>query len=206
MGTLAERSGVARSTISKLEGGSRQNAGSSTMKKLSDALGVPMAVLAGGESAAPPPVIYGAVAAVSVRRNVVSHAGGEHAWQDTGEQMFIPAGLARNRTVSAVEVIGECLEPEVESGDLVAYEITHREPQDGEMVLISTETGDVFVKRAYHDRSGLFLMANDGIRERPNGARIEGIVLFTTKAARRKPLDEMPEVKYHIEIPISAAG
>ena len=85
-------------------------------------------------------------------------------------------------------VTGECMAPAIEPGDVVIFDSSPREPQNGELVILTVEGEGVIVKR-YHVVAGQrVLRSADGQEIRPHEARLEGIVLKIVKTATREPL------------------
>jgi transcriptional regulator with XRE-family HTH domain len=139
MGMLADRSGVARSTISKLESGMRENAGSATMRKLARALDVPMSVLAGEDVGDIPPSTIGSVRLVPLA-NVRASAGG-HSWALQGDSVTADDRWAHGRDLVAYEVSGECMDPIVPPGSIVLVDRASTHPTSTEIVLVLTDDG-----------------------------------------------------------------
>lgn len=184
---LAVAAGVEKSTVSRIESGKRPNPRGSTLVKLATALDLKSTDLTGETSSMPSSIVYQGVTQVPVIRYL--HASASPSWRDTGERIAIPETLAgMAKTLLAGVVTGDCMAPEVESGDWVIWDSAKRNPQDGDMVVVSHD-GDVLVKRAYRDEKGAFLLvSNDGQRIRPNGAVLEGVAVSIIKKPKRRPL------------------
>lgn len=191
---LAERSGVHDSTILRIERGDTPNPGSETLRQLAAALGIPAAQLTGDAPRLPPPVrIFEDVAVLPIVQNLAVEAGGGSGvgtWIDTGDTTSISANLAHGRQLRAIRVVGDCMAPEIDSGDVVVFDIGRREPQDGEIIVCWVVDPALLVKRFYRLANGNPLLAsNDGQRIIPTELLIEGVVVHVNKTPRRKPLD-----------------
>lgn len=183
---LGDRSGVHYSTIWKIERGKTPNPGHETLRKIGDALGVRLEDLTGETTPMPTAQTFQGVTYVPVVRRV-AHATAAPAWVDTHETTPVSNSKVRpGMRPLAAPVTGECLAPEIEPGDTVVWDSANRQPQDGQVVVVSYQ-GDLLVKRAYHDGSGLVLVDNLGNELRPNGAQLEGVVITIQKEPRRRP-------------------
>lgn len=131
--------------------------------------------------------IFGEVAFVPVVCRSV-HAGRDH-WADTGESEPVGAELAHHGRLYAAPVSGTCMVPEIEPGDTVIFDQARREPVAGEMVVCTTGDGQVLVKRYAIDVDGQpVLWSHDGQRIRPNGTRVEGVVVRIIRKPERRPM------------------
>jgi transcriptional regulator with XRE-family HTH domain len=187
-GQLASRAGVEHSTVWRIEAKKIASPGVDIMRKLSTALGVDLSEITGDR---PLPrrraQIFEGVAHVPVMR-VRVQASGRPTWDDTRETMIVRAAVADGRpNIRAAVVTGECMVPYVSPGEYVAFD-PDATPQNGEMVVITDDDGATMVKWYRIDELGRpFLRAADGTQVRPNGARLEGVVLSEERRALRDP-------------------
>lgn len=188
IGTLSDRSGVDKGHLSVMLRGRVPNPGTVTLGKIANALGVSLSEITGEK---PMPKrraeIFEGVARVPVMR-VRVQASGSPAWDDTRENIYVSAGIAAGRpNIRAAIVTGECMSPHVAPGDRVVFD-PDGVAKDRDMVIVTTEDGDVLVKWFRVDPLGRpYLRAADGTEIRPNGAKIEGVVLTTERRALRDP-------------------
>lgn len=115
-------------------------------------------------------------------------ASGRPIWDDTRETVPVNVTLAAGRpSIRAAVVTGECMVPSVTPGDSVVFD-PDSTPQDRDMVVVTDDEGLTMVKWFRIDELGrAYLRAADGTRLRPNGARLEGVVLHVVKRALRDP-------------------
>lgn len=183
---LADLSGVSRPAISRIESGHIPSPGHETLRRLAEALGYPVSVFLDDAEIIPPARAFGEVVAVPLV--AVAHAGDRNVWQDTGGLAWVDADVGNRRNLLAAKVMGECLAPEVEPGDTVIFDRLGR-PQDGEIAVVTLETGDLIVRRYGTDSGGQpILVDNTGDVIRPDGATIEGSVVLVIKRPSRKPV------------------
>lgn len=185
---LGDRAGIDPSTIWKIEAGATPNPGNATLGKISQALGVSLSEIT-GERSMPrrrTEIIEG-VARVPVMR-VRVQASGDPAWDDTRDTMIVSASLAAGRpNLRAAVVSGECMTPYVNAGERVVFD-PDALPQDRDMVVVTTDHGDILIKWYRLDDDGApYLRAADDTEIRPNGARLEGVVLTVERNALRDP-------------------
>jgi DNA-binding Xre family transcriptional regulator len=179
---LAERSGVDKSQLSKLIRGRSPNPGHGTIRKLADALGVELSELTGER---PMPrrraEVFEGVAMVPVMRVRVQASGGP-IWDDTRESVPVSLNVAAGRpNIRAAVVTGECMAESAPAGARVVFD-PDATPQDRQMVVVTTDEGATLVKWYRIDLLGRpFLRADDGTEMRPNGAKIEGVVLAVVR-------------------------
>lgn len=113
--------------------------------------------------------------------DVTIHAGRE-AWRTVGT-FSVPEDLAVGRDVVMVRVVGECLGPEIQDGDLVLIDRGQLSPRSGAIVAVLLEDGELVVKRfgvSPEDRRPI-LLDNTGETMRPNGARVLGTVIYLSR-------------------------
>jgi len=188
MGQLSDRSGVSRAAISRIESGTTPSPGAETLRKLSEALGVPLSELT-GERPAPRrqiQIIEGAASVPVWRRRV--HAGTESHWDDTQETVWVSRYLvAAHPRVACAIVTGDCMAPTVQPGQKVIFD-PDANPQHRDMVVVTTDDGDMMLKWFRTDgENPPYLESADGARVRPNGGKIEGVVLTIQSESVRDP-------------------
>jgi SOS-response transcriptional repressor LexA len=127
------------------------------------------------------------VAYVPVMR-VRVQASGQPTWDDTRETVIVSAQIAAGRpNIRAATVSGLCMEPYVMSGERIVFD-PDAHPQDRDMVVVTDEDGSTMVKWFRVDPLGrAYLRAADGTTIRPNGAKVEGVVLTVVRQALRDP-------------------
>jgi transcriptional regulator with XRE-family HTH domain len=188
MGALADRSGVSRAAISRIESGDTPSPGATTLAKLASALGCDVSDITGER---PMPrrqvqVIEGGAAVPVWRRRV--HAGGEGYWDDTTETVYVSLYVkVRHPNIKAAIVTGDCMEPWVMPGETVMFD-PDQSPVDRDMVIVTDDEGDTMVKWFRLDADGSpYLQIADGTTIRPNGATIEGVVIAAYRTDLRRP-------------------
>jgi SOS-response transcriptional repressor LexA len=115
-------------------------------------------------------------------------ASGEPTWDDTRETAIVSASLAAGRpNIRAAVVTGDCMVPYVFPTERVVFD-PDAHPRAGDMVIVTTDDGDVLVKWYRVDEVGSpYLRAANGTQIRPSGARLEGVVLTVQRVALRDP-------------------
>lgn len=188
LANLGARAGVDPTTIWKIEHGKTPNPGNETLVKISGALGVHLLELTGERPMPPrqPEVVGGGVKLPVVRRRV--HAGGETDWGDTGDDYWVPLRFKiLYPRVQAAIVDGDCMSPHIRTGDKVLFD-PDRTPVNGQMVVVTTEDGHTLLKWFRVGADGrAFLRSADGQEMRPNGAKVEGVVMEVHRGAIRDP-------------------
>lgn len=182
--TLARRAGVSSSYISRLEAGKHPQPGAEKLRLVADALGVTLDELRGTPSGTPSLVTFAGVVGVPVVR-WTAHAGSSSVWQEAGPREWLPADMERGRRLLAAEVIGRCLSPEIEPGDVVIFDQNRREPQDGEIAVITTPSSGVFVKKVLRIGDVMRLYPDDGDVPADEEVTIEGTALRVVKKLAR---------------------
>lgn len=103
---------------------------------------------------------------------------------ETGEVISAPGRIARNPHMWAARVSGDCMEPEVRSGDTAIVDTANLEPRDGALVAVLTPEGELMVKR-YETQTGVpTLTDNQGRSYRMDGVQIKGVVVSTMRNYR----------------------
>jgi transcriptional regulator with XRE-family HTH domain len=183
---FAERSGVHPSSISLIERDLRPSPGLDLLGKLADALEVTVDDLRSdlpGTLTPPPSRSVGPVVLVPVVN--VTLAAGRSVYGETVEAAPVPARLAQGRELVASKVAGDCMEPEVRSGDVAIIDVSDRAPREGDLVAVLMEDGGMLVKRFQRDTEGLpVLLDNKGGVYRPNGAKIQGVIVHVGRSYR----------------------
>lgn len=180
---LAERAGLDPSTIAMIELGKRDpRIGTAT--KLAEALGIYTVDLI-GDSGTPAPRAqsFGAFDAVPMVR--AAHAGAGTVLQETGAIEYVAAELGYRGMLLAAEIVGDCLEPDIQPGDVVLFDQRRRDPQHGEIVVVTSAEGELMVRRVVRPRPGgdVWLTDRHNSMEQPDGLRMEGVVV----EIRRRP-------------------
>lgn len=187
LGMLADRAGVDKGHLSVLLRGKVPNPGAATLGKLAAALGVDLSEITGERPLPRRQVqIFEGGAAVPVMQRRV-HAG-QSAWDDTSETVYVSLFLkARHPNVKAAVVTGDCMEPWVMAGENVVFDPDQR-PVDRDMVIVTDDEGETMVKWFRLDDDGQpYLLAADGTTLKPNGAKIEGVVVAAYRTDLRQP-------------------
>lgn len=185
---LGGRSEVDPTTIWKIESGMTANPGHKTLVRIAGALGVDPSEITGER---PVPrrqrqILEGAVGLPVYKRRV--HAGGEGYWGDTEDTLWVPHEFLRRYPRARVAVVdGTCMSPFVEQGEKIVLD-PDQKPVDGQMVVVTTDLGETLLKWYRLDALGRpFLRSADGQEMRPNGAKIEGVVIEMRRGAVRDP-------------------
>lgn len=185
---LGARAGLDPTTVWKIETGATANPGHKTLEKLSVAFGVDPSEITGARPIPrrQPQVLEGAVGLPVLRRKV--HAGGDPYWDDTPDTVWVPRiFLARHPRAQVAVVDGTCMSPHIEAGEKILFD-PDQQPIDGQMVVVTTEDGQTLLKWFRLDELGRpFLRSADGQEIRPNGAKVEGVVIEVRKGAIRDP-------------------
>lgn len=188
LGALSQRSGLDKGYLSQLTRGKVANPGVHTLEKISEALGVDLSEITGER---PMPrrraEIFEGVAMVPLMR-VRVQASGSPTWDDTRESVPVEISVATGRpNIRAAIVSGDCMGSYVMAGERVVFD-PDAYPQDRDMVVVTTDEGTTMVKWYRVDPLGRpYLRAADGTEIRPNGAKVEGVVLTVARRALRDP-------------------
>lgn len=128
---------------------------------------------------------------------------GAPIWDDTRESVVMNAGDVLGRpNVRAAIVTGRCMEPYVMAGERVVFDPDAREPHDRDMVVVTDDDGGTLVKWFRTDELGrAYLRAADGTRMRPNGAKLEGVVIHVSRRAIRDPEPPARQIRRAAENP-----
>lgn len=182
--TLARRAQVNASYVSRLESGKLAQPSAMRLRMIAEALGETLASLTGDSSGAPAVMVFGGVVGVPLVR-WAAHAGSSAVWIESGPREWLPAEMERGRKLLAAEVIGRCLSPEIEPGDVVIFDQNRREPQDGEIAVITTASAGVFCKRVFRVGDVVRLYPDDGDVPPGEDVTIEGTALRVVKKLNR---------------------
>lgn len=188
MGQLADRSGVSRAAISRIEAGLTPSPGAETLRKLAEALGVGVSEITGERPMPRRRAEFQEGVARLPLRSLRVQADGRPVWDDTRDTIVTSARAAFGRpNAFAAVVTGRCMVPHIMPGDTVLID-PDRQPQTGDMVVVTDDSGDTIVKWYRVDPLGRsFLRAADGTELRPNGAKIEGVVFRIERDPVRDP-------------------
>ncbi len=182
---VGRRAGVTSSYISKLESGSLQSPSDVNARRIATAFDMtPDELLGLSRPSETPPrtLIRGQFVMVPIVD--VRLAAGITTYGDTGDVVYVRAERAIGKDLVASRVIGGCMEPEILDGDIAVVDISNRNPREGQLVAVLTEDGNMMVKR-YALRDGQpILRDNKGRIYRPNGAKIQGVVIQTSREYR----------------------
>lgn len=174
---LAQRAAVTRSAISKIEMEEREPK-TATLQKIAHALGVSIGSLLYESEPTPAPraEIFGAYGRVPLVRP--AHAGAEIILQEYGNPEYVPGAMAALGSLLATEIQGDCLEPEIRPGDVVFFDTARRDPQHGEIVVVTSAEGELLLRRAIRTPDAAIWLTNrHNVMEQPNGLRLEGVVV-----------------------------
>jgi transcriptional regulator with XRE-family HTH domain len=185
---LARRAQIGVSTVSRIESGIIASPGVEVLRKLADALGVQVSEIT-GERPMPRRRAVFSEATVEVPVMRVRVQAGAPVWDDTRDTVVIAAREAAGRpNIRAAVVTGKCMEPYVMAGETVVFDPDVRHPADRDMVVVTDEDGGTLVKWFRLDELGRpYLRAADDTEIRPNGAKLEGVVLTVERRALRDP-------------------
>jgi SOS-response transcriptional repressor LexA len=202
---LAAAVGVDESTLSRLLGRKR-GASLGTLRKIAAALKVGEgALLRAGPTGGPevPDTLDQLARSMArLQREVeelarrlplvqVPVAGRVHAGSGGGlveAVVYVPRPEAEGRALLAVEVRGDCMEPEIRAGDTAIVDLDAA-PRDGDLVAARLpDSEDYVVKRYYRRRGGVELRANDGepVVLPANRVEIAGVVFGTWRSLGRR--------------------
>lgn len=135
-----------------------------------------------GEPVTPPARGVGPVVLVPIVN--VTLAAGAPSYGETGEAVPVPAELVQGRRLVAARVTGDRMEPEVKPGDVAVVDIHDKAPRAGDLVAVLVEDGNMQIERFERDGIGPLLLDNRGGRYRPNGAKVQGVVVYVGRAYR----------------------
>ena len=174
---LARMSGLSESTVSRVLSGSTRSPGIDAVRGVALAFGISIDELAGTaqRSNGPRSVDIGPVALVPLVDVVL--AAGEPNFIEAGESIPMPMELAQGSRLIASRVSGDCMEPEIMSGDIVIVDLAAREPRPGQIVAALLRDGTMAVKRYERHRGYPRLVDNKGRVYPVDGAQIQGLVV-----------------------------
>lgn len=182
---LARRSGLSPSYISRLQSGGIKSPTMDAARMIAMALGMTVDELGGvGGTAAEAPSTYMVGPVVLVPVVNITLAAGQAAFGETNETEPVPARLAPGRRLVAAKVIGDCMEPEIRAGDVAVVDLSDRTPRSGDLVAVLMEDGGMVIKRFRRDDAGPLLVDNKGGEYRPNGAKVQGVVVHVGRSYR----------------------
>jgi SOS-response transcriptional repressor LexA len=204
---LAAAIGVDGSTLSRLLGRKR-GASLGTLRKIAVALEVGEDMLLRPTSATAAPrtetdsISHLARTVARLKRDVqdlarrqplvqVPVAGRVHAGAGGGlveAVVYVPRQEAEGRALLAVEVRGDCMEPEIHAGDTAIVDLD-ASPQNGDLVAARLpDTEDYVVKRFYRRKGAVELHSNDGEPVVFPADRVEvaGVVFGTWRPLTRR--------------------
>lgn len=185
---LARRAEIGVSTVSRIEAEIIVSPGVEVLRKIAEALGVPVSEIT-GERPMPRRRAVFSEATVEVPVMRVRVQAGLPVWDDTRDTVIIAARDAVGRpNVRAAIVTGKCMEPYVMAGEMVVFDPDILHPTDRDMVVVTDDDGGTLVKWYRVDELGRpYLRAADKTTIRPNGAKLEGVVLTVERRALRDP-------------------
>lgn len=157
--------------LSRVETGKIVSPGIETIRRIAAALDV------GPEELLPTETVEVPVVGVSL-------AAGRAIYGETLETVQVPARLAKNRRLVASRIVGDCMDPEIKPGDTVTVDVSDRNPRPGDLVAVLMEDGNMMVKRFDRRDNEPILLDNKGGEYRPNGAKIQGVVVYVGRAYR----------------------
>lgn len=182
---LALLSGVPESTISRILSGATKSTGMEIAVKLANALGLSLDELAGqprARSAGPRGAAVGPVVLVPLVD--VTLAAGQSSFSETGDTVAVDLELARSGHLIASKVSGDCMEPEILTGDIVIVDIADKEPKPGQIVAALLNDGSMVVKRYTRERGYPHLIDNQGLDYPISGAQVQGVVVSVVRRFR----------------------
>lgn len=175
---LADKAGISHTTISRIERGERLQVEMETVRRLASALDMTPDELLGTSrplDAPPPASLLGPTVLIPIVN--ISLAAGTTVYGETRETVPFPAERVRGRALVAARVTGDCMEPEIRPGDIAIVDIGNRSPRTGQLVVVLLEDGGMVVKRFSRDSEGPLLEDAKGGRYRPNGAKVQGVLV-----------------------------
>lgn len=182
---LAGRAGIHHSHVSKLESGAIQFPNADIVKRLAAVFGMTSDELLGASRPTDTPPTgpqYGSVVLIPLVN--ISLSAGMTVYGETRETVPARAELAQGRQLVASRVTGDCMEPEIVAGSEAIVDISNRSPRPGDLVAVLMEDGSMNIKRFERDGVGPLLLDNKGGRYRPDGAKIQGVVVYVGRAYR----------------------
>lgn len=192
---LADMIGTSQGTIAAWETGRVQDLDLGSIRKIAPAYGMTPEALTrylNGEQPAPTeptkqPELYDSLAVQSVPMRMVrvaevTIAAGLESWRSLGDYP-VPLDVVGNRDAIMVRVVGNCLEPDIQAGDMALIDRGNLSPRTGALVAVLLEDGQLVMKRfsiSPEDRRPM-LTDNTGTVIRPSGARIVGTIIHINR-------------------------
>lgn len=192
---LAKMAGIAEGTIKAWESGRVQDLSLDNVRKIAPAYGMTPEALTrylNGEASAPTeptkqPELFEQtmlrpVQFVMVPVAEVVISAGIESWRSLANYP-VPAEVIGTKDAIMVRVVGNCLEPDIQAGDMALIDRGNLSPRTGALVAVLLEDGQLVMKRfsiSPEDRRPL-LTDNTGTVIRPNGARIVGTIIHINR-------------------------
>lgn len=205
---LAEKAGVSPSTITRIEAGQRIGR-SDTIAAIAQVLGIDprlvQGAVSGDEEVAYPPertpeeILAELNASIKRLRETSAHyepldrpivwaqlvsslaAAGEGAVPETEFVPYVPAPHERGHTFIAIRVRGDCLSPEVRSGEIAIID-RDASPQIGDIVAVLV--GDESLLRIYRQDELVSLNDHPPIAIGAPGVHLQGVVVWAGRRPR----------------------
>lgn len=173
--------GVAHSYVSKIEGGRGGDLGAEIKRNLAALLATSAEHLDALLYDRPPPRAVSAGPLLPQAIPIMGYASAGPGGGSVDDWVYLPPLEARGRSVRAFRVTGECMQPEINPGDVVIVD-HDAQPRDGDLVLVWHEDQQL-VKRFYRRNSHVELRPNVGepITLASQDARIQGVVFGVHK-------------------------
>jgi len=114
---------------------------------------------------------------------VTTQVGSAGPGAPSEEYAYIPAAVAPQADIFGLEVVGECLLPEINPGDTLIVD-RNLSPRDGDLVVAVVE-GSCMVKR-FRDSGGRSWLESNDEKFSLESATIQGTVIGKSQSMRRK--------------------
>lgn len=184
---LADRSGVSGGTLSRIESGKTVQPDTPTLDKIAHAFDMTLDDLLGPRPVTPRAVVDGRAAGVPLVRYAVQ-AGVDHFVRETPDDYtWIDRSDLRSMEMLSAHVVGDCMVPDAYHGDTVVWDRRLRDPQDGEMVVVTVPELGLLVKWVERSNGEILLVSNDGQRIKPEDGTLEGVVCKVIHSNPRRP-------------------
>lgn len=148
-----------------------------------DMLALRLGIISKDLAGQPQPMKVGAYRFLQVVEGVTVSAG-MLGWIPTEASVMVEEDFARGRDLVPVRVSGDCLSPRIEHGDVVIMDRSDRRPNPGDVVVVITEQAELMIKEFDRDELGPLLRDYQGNVIRPNGAKIDGVVVLLQRRLR----------------------